>query len=932
MDNGAHFRRCDFQVHTPRDLNWAGTRPATPEERRLFGQRFIRACRERGLDAVAITDHHDVAFFPYLKEAAENELDNAGNPVPPEQRIVVFPGMELTLGVPCQALLMLDADFPLDLLPNVATILAIETSDIDAPTQGPVARLDHIASLKELCELLDRQAYLRGHYIVLPNVSDGGYGTILRSGFAGAYREMPCIGGYVECWLEDQGTGNREILDGRNRDYGFKALGVFQTSDSRREDFRDLGRYSSWVKWAVPTAEALRQACLARRTRVAATRPAIPSVVIRSLEVSNSRFMGPINVQLNPQLNCLIGGRGTGKSTILEYLRWSLCDQPPPIEVGEEVPDFQKKRSNLIEHTLLPFEGVVTVTFLLDEVPHVVRRNSRTNQLLLKIGSSEFRECSEEDAHRLLPIQGYSQKQLSAVATRQEELHRLVRSSIERELADLKSREDELKATLRQTYGRIHAKRLVGGQVEQEALELQSLTARVRSLREQLTGLNEDDRQVIAQHEEMLRDEQLVRSLDRSLEAIRTTITTAVGDLNRLGVVAPIAEDSPNRRVLEQLRGYHASVLQTVRERLAEASAQVATDSPIITEFRTVREQWDAILAAHEAEYEAAKARASAEEGQLRQITQAEERIGILTDSVATKRERLAEYGSPEQEYGEVRTRWTAIYRQRADLVEAKCRELNQLSGGEIRATLRRGAGTSPLRDRLERLVAGTRVRTRKVDDLAERIASAVDPVAEWNRALAEFEGLAIAEPREDGSLDLPVTPLLTQVGFGLGDLERIARKLTVQEWIEISLVELDDQIIFEYRQREEDYIRFSDASSGQQATALLRVLLRQAGPPLIIDQPEEDLDNQVILDIVEEIWVAKCRRQLVFSSHNANLVVNGDADLVVVCDYRMAGDQSGGRIKATGAIDIDEIRGEITTVMEGGREAFRLRKEKYGF
>lgn len=59
---------------------------------------------------------------------------------------------------------------------------------------------------------------------------------------------------------------------------------------------------------------------------------------------------------------------------------------------------------------------------------------------------------------------------------------------------------------------------------------------------------------------------------------------------------------------------------------------------------------------------------------------------------------------------------------------------------------------------------------------------------------------------------------------------------------------------------------------------------------------------------------------------------MNGDADLVIVCDYRMAGDQSGGRIKAMGAIDIDEIRGEITTVMEGGAEAFRLRKEKYGF
>ena len=60
--------------------------------------------------------------------------------------------------------------------------------------------------------------------------------------------------------------------------------------------------------------------------------------------------------------------------------------------------------------------------------------------------------------------------------------------------------------------------------------------------------------------------------------------------------------------------------------------------------------------------------------------------------------------------------------------------------------------------------------------------------------------------------------------------------------------------------------------------------------------------------------------------------MVNGDADLVLCCDYRRAGDQSGGRIKCRGAIDVGNIRKEITMVMEGGKEAFTLRKEKYGF
>ena len=60
--------------------------------------------------------------------------------------------------------------------------------------------------------------------------------------------------------------------------------------------------------------------------------------------------------------------------------------------------------------------------------------------------------------------------------------------------------------------------------------------------------------------------------------------------------------------------------------------------------------------------------------------------------------------------------------------------------------------------------------------------------------------------------------------------------------------------------------------------------------------------------------------------------MVNGDAELVVACDYRSAGDQSGGKISLEGAIDMPTIRTEITRVMEGGEKAFKLRKAKYGF
>ena len=86
------------------------------------------------------------------------------------------------------------------------------------------------------------------------------------------------------------------------------------------------------------------------------------------------------------------------------------------------------------------------------------------------------------------------------------------------------------------------------------------------------------------------------------------------------------------------------------------------------------------------------------------------------------------------------------------------------------------------------------------------------------------------------------------------------------------------------------------------------------------------------MLEVVGQLWSAKRSRQIVFASHNANLVVNGDSELVAWFDHRTSGDQSRGTIKGVGAIDVPDAREAIKRIMEGGEAAFRLRREKYGF
>ena len=266
---------------------------------------------------------------------------------------------------------------------------------------------------------------------------------------------MPFVGGFVDGTLDRLGRGARTIVDGKDAKWGNKRIACFQTSDSRREDHADLGRATTWIKWAVPTAEALRQACLAQESRVSQTTPRIPDVHITSISVSNSSFLGPFHLEFNPQYSALIGGRGTGKSTILEYLRWALCDQPPVNldEVG--IPNYEARRKRLIENTLEPLGATVEVRFEVHGVAHSVRRDSQSGSILLKIGTNEMVPCTEDDVRSLLPIQAYSQKQLSDVSVRVDELSRFVTTPIRTELEVIERQLKEREEEIRQAYARV---------------------------------------------------------------------------------------------------------------------------------------------------------------------------------------------------------------------------------------------------------------------------------------------------------------------------------------------------------------------------------------------------------------------------------------------------------------------------------------------
>lgn len=671
---------------------------------------------------------------------------------------------------------------------------------------------------------------------------------------------------------------------------------------------------------------------MARFSRIAHEEPRLPAIRITGLEVSNSKFLGPINLEFNPQFNAIIGGRGTGKSSILEYIRWGLCDQPTAITPdSDEAIDFQRRRQSLIDGTLLPLDAVVDVSFLVNDVPHTIRRKA-SGELTLKIGDSPFQICTQDDAREILPIRAYSQKQLSAVGARLEELRRFVQSPIQKELDALEAQAAGIASELRLEFERLIRHRALESEIAAHDIERKSLKEQIERLRASLKGLSDADKATIALQGKYESEERIIKGLQRDAATAAEALATASRELEALPVTPAITGAMENADLLEKARNSLAEVIHKARKAVREPQAFFNPPAAGATKesYHSAIAEWMKRKQVHQEKYETAKSRSAAHEQTLQQIQKLEASLSNLDALFDAKSAQLAKLGDPTVSFNELRQAWIGIHARRGDLLDEQCRSLSNLPKCRLRAILRRAADTTSAIDRLRQIARGTKIRSERFEDLASHISASDNPPLMWNRVLDELLELAWMRIDDESTTPLPPCELLDGVGFLTRDKISLAKQLQPTAWLDLSLIELGDIPVFEYMVREDDFMPFEKASPGQQATALLTALLLQEGPPLLIDQPEDDLNMRIINDVVETLWEAKKRRQLIFVSHNANLVVNGDAECVVCCDYRTTATESGGRVKLAGAIDVPEINREIADVMEGGIEAFKLRYEKY--
>lgn len=424
----ASWKKCDFQVHTPRDPNWAGARPigsgqvdpATGQPvlpaqieaaRAQWADEFVGQCADRGLQAVALTDHHEMIMIPYVMRAISSRMKaDAGF------SLWLFPGMELTCRGGVQCIILFDADLPENSWQLAQGKLGIDYTALD-PNQAKGPPLTQLESVyPDIGAALDTLPGLKGRYIILPNVSQGGGHTVLTEGSHADFRRMPYVGGYLDRGQTHDTllAKNRQRLSGELEQWSVRRIYPLPTSDCRSADRAHLGTNNTWIKVAAPTAEAVRQAFLGFQSRISIGPPRLASLAVAKLKIEGSAILAPTELSLSPELNSFIGGRGSGKSSLLEYLAFAL---------GRSSSDAQRdhysetaRMRDLITDTLTAKSATVTMDLLQDGAVFTIVRSPATSyQPKITYPNDTSQTISTKELRALFPAVVYSQGELAEI-------------------------------------------------------------------------------------------------------------------------------------------------------------------------------------------------------------------------------------------------------------------------------------------------------------------------------------------------------------------------------------------------------------------------------------------------------------------------------------------------------------------------------------
>ena len=884
---GAEFRRCALQVNPRHYSETYRGRPSTTDDDAGYAHALIDKAEALGVTVLAVTDHNHVGGLAPIRTAAQ------GRPVR------VFPGFELTSTEGIHVLCLYPPDFTEEQLGRCLGEFGVRatktSSDVcDKPfsdllacvrDQGGISIAAHVTNKNGLFQALHGQARIR------------------------AWKDANLYAIQIPGSVGDLPEDLRPIVENRNPDYRRQhapesnlAVAVLNARDVQSPDDLEDPAATCWVKMSDVGIEGLRQAFLDPGSRIRLqTDPSMEEHAELVAMSWQGGFLDNTAVRFNPNLNVLVGGRGAGKSTVIESLRHALGLEP----LGE---DARAVHRGIIRNVLRSGTKVSLLVRRHRPSPRDYRiERTIPNPPVVRDGQTG--EVLNLAATEVFPgVEIYGQHEISELTASPEKLTRLLARFVERDDSG-SVRKQELSQELERSRNRILAARQECARIDERLAALPGLEETLK--RYQDAGLEED----LKEQSLLVREQRVLDTVPERLQPFRSC-------LEELRQALPIDRVFLSSRALEELPG---KVILAAADRVLERlgtdlervrEALIAALDRADQEMKQVHERFEARGAAVQSAYEK----------KLRDL----QRARIDGEEFIRLRRRIEELRPLEE-------RRAALARTHADEEERRrslLAEWEDVKASEFRALERAGKRvTRRLEGRVRVRVefAGNRESLFQLlrDEVGGRLSEAIDTL----RRSDSLSPGAFAQACRRGS-----TALLVKFDVSGVQADRLAQasEATLMKVEELDLpsttrIELNTASSGET----ENWQALDRLSTGQKATAVLLLLLLESSAPLVVDQPEDDLDNRFISEeVVPRMRAEKRRRQFVFATHNANIPVLGDAELVL--GLSATGEAESGSARAVpehrGNIDDRPVREMIQELLEGGEDAFERRRRKYGF
>lgn len=886
---GAEFHRCALQVNPH---HYAGTyrgQAAKEASAADHARAIVNQAVDLGISVIAITDHNHVGGVPEFRAAAEGKS------------LTVFPGFELSSTEGVHVLCLYPPETEQGQLERFLGEFGIrETS--------PSADL----SDKPFTALIEKVRSQGGITVAAHVTNDGGlFQKLSGKPRIHAWRSSDLLAIQIPGSVEDLPQEVRPIVQNGNPDYARThtacddlAVAVINAKDVATASDLEDSAASCWIKMSEFSIEGLRQAFLDPGSRIRLNPKEGSLVPEEHAELValawTGGFLDGASIRFNPNLNVLVGGRGAGKSTVIESIRAVLGLDP----IGD---DARAAHQGILRHVLKSGTKISLRARVCRPAPreYLIERTI-PNPPLVRGESGEVSKLAPADV--LQGIEVYGQHEISELTKSREKRTRLLDRFLDRDDATPRRRSD-LRRDLEQ-----NRRSLLDARSELHRID--ERLAALPGLEETLTRFREAGLEARLKEKSLLvREERLLASIPERLAPLRECADALSREvpIDRTFVSAKALDELPGREILSQIDGVLADLereLQTIAKNLATALDRANS------RLDTVRSEWASRKQAVEAAYEKIlrelqKTRVDGEEF-IRLQRQIEE--------LRPLRERRSLVQRTEQEHADRRrtllAAWEDLKAEEFRRLDRAARKVSRKLRERVQVAVTPSGDKEALFELLRSDVGG------RLSEVIERLSKKEDlSLASLVEACRQGAGAVRREydvpPGQAASLASASPDVLMRI-------EELALPATMS--IRLNTAPAGEPPIWQ---------DLDELSTGQKATAVLLLLLLESDAPLVVDQPEDDLDNRFITEgVVPRMREEKQRRQFVFSTHNANIPVLGDAELII--GLSASGEAEHGHARMApehmGSIDSEPVRELVEDILEGGKDAFERRRRKYGF